>query len=318
MKNFNTLLILQLSNSGLCDKICPVDKGESRFKGSETMRLYDYSQITALLKRHGFTFSKALGQNFITDPEICPAMAKSLGASGDTGVLEIGPGIGVLTKELSAAAGKVAAIEADARLLPILDETLDGCGNVEIISGDAMKLDLNEIIERCFAGMKDVKVCANLPYYITSPIIMRLIESRLRISSITVMVQKEAAERLTAPVGSRLCGALTVAAQYYAEAEKLFDVSRDCFMPSPKVDSAVIRLTVRREPPVMVDSEENFFKVVRAAFSQRRKTALNCLSGALGLPKDTVSDALLQIGRSPSDRAETFSLEEFAALSRLI
>lgn len=282
------------------------------------MNLCSYNEISSLLKRHGFTFSKALGQNFIINERICPAMAQSLNANENTGVLEIGPGIGVLTKELCSVAGKVVSVELDNRLFPILSETLSDCGNIEIVEGDALKMDLNALIDEKFTGMSDIKVCANLPYYITSPIIMKLIESKLPVSEIVVMVQKEAADRLAAQIGSRESGALTVAAQYYAEIEKLFDVSRGSFMPQPKVDSAVIKLSVRKEPPVRAENEERFFEIVRAAFAQRRKTALNSLSSSLNIPKDKVRAALEKIGRNENDRAERFSMDEFAALSALI
>lgn len=282
------------------------------------MNLCSYNEISSLLKRYGFTFSKALGQNFIINERICPAMAQSLNANENTGVLEIGPGIGVLTKELCSVAGKVVSVELDNRLFPILSETLSDCGNIEIVEGDALKMDLNALIDEKFTGMSDIKVCANLPYYITSPIIMKLIESKLPVSEIVVMVQKEAADRLAAQIGSRESGALTVAAQYYAEIEKLFDVSRGSFMPQPKVDSAVIKLSVRKEPPVRAENEKRFFEIVRAAFAQRRKTALNSLSSSLNIPKDKVRAALEKIGRNENDRAERFSMDEFAALSALI
>lgn len=282
------------------------------------MNLCSYNEISSLLKRHGFTFSKALGQNFIINERICPAMAQSLNANENTGVLEIGPGIGVLTKELCSVAGKVVSVELDNRLFPILSETLSDCGNIEIVEGDALKMDLNALIDEKFTGMSDIKVCANLPYYITSPIIMKLIESKLPVSEIVVMVQKEAADRLAAQIGSRESGALTVAAQYYAEIEKLFDVSRGSFMPQPKVDSAVIKLSVRKEPPVRAENEKRFFEIVRAAFAQRRKTALNSLSSSLNIPKDKVRAALEKIGRNENDRAERFSMDELAALSALI
>lgn len=282
------------------------------------MNLCSYNEISSLLKMHGFTFSKALGQNFIINERICPAMAQSLNANENTGVLEIGPGIGVLTKELCSVAGKVVSVELDNRLFPILSETLSDCGNIEIVEGDALKMDLNALIDEKFTGMSDIKVCANLPYYITSPIIMKLIESKLPVSEIVVMVQKEVADRLAAQIGSRESGALTVAAQYYAEIEKLFDVSRGSFMPQPKVDSAVIKLSVRKEPPVRAENEKRFFEIVRAAFAQRRKTALNSLSSSLNIPKDKVRAALEKIGRNENDRAERFSMDEFAALSALI
>ena len=282
------------------------------------MNLCDYNTINKVLSKHGFTFSKALGQNFLINPEVCPAMAAALNADEKTGVLEIGPGIGVLTKELCAVAGRVVSVELDKRLFPVLDETLADCENLEIVVGDALKLDLNALIADKFADMESVKVCANLPYYITSPIIIKLLESRLAVDEIVVMVQKEAAQRLTADVGSRECGSVSVFVNYYAESEVLFGVDRNSFMPAPKVDSAVIRLKLRDNPPVDVSDETHFFKVVKATFSQRRKTALNCLSNGLGLSKAQVASALEQIGRNTNDRAESFTMQELAALAQLI
>lgn len=281
------------------------------------MNLYDFSTINKILSAHGFTFSKALGQNFLIDPNVCPEMAAQLFPDSETGVIEIGPGIGVLTKELCRVAGRVVTIELDKRLFPVLNETLADFDNLEIVAGDAMKLDLHKLIEEKLGGMKSIKVCANLPYYITSPIIMMLLEEKLPIDEIVVMVQKEAAERFCAPIGSRDSGAVTIAVNYYAKAEILFDVPRDCFYPSPKVDSAVMRLTLR-EPPIEVKDEKHFFAVVKAAFSQRRKTALNCLSSGLGISKAQVLAALKELGIDERSRAESFSLEQLAGLSELI
>lgn len=282
------------------------------------MNLYDYNTINKILTSHGFTFSKALGQNFLIDPNVCPEMAKHLAADSKTGVIEIGPGIGVLTKELCKTAGKVVAVELDKRLFPVLAQTLGEFDNLEIVEGDALKLDLHALIKEKFGGMKSVKVCANLPYYITSPVIMKLLESKLPIDEIVVMVQKEAAERFCAEIGSRESGAVTVAVNYYANAEMLFEVSRDCFYPSPKIDSAVMRLTLRDKPPVEVKDEQRFFAVVKAAFAQRRKTALNCLSGGLGISKERVLSALNTLGIDERVRAESFTIEEFARLSEIL
>ncbi len=282
------------------------------------MNLYDFNTINRILTSHGFTFSKALGQNFIIDSEVCPEMASHLAANDKTGVIEIGPGIGVLTKELCQVAGKVIAIELDKRLFPVLDETLSEFSNLEIIEGDALKLDLNALIAEKFSNMSSVKVCANLPYYITSPVIMTLLESKLPIEEIVVMVQKEAAERFCAEIGSRNSGAVTVAVNYYADAEMLFEVPKNCFHPAPKVDSAVMKLTLRDKPPIDVKDERHFFTVVKAAFAQRRKTALNCLSNGLGISKNQVLSALNTIGKNEKSRAENFTLEEFAKLSELI
>ena len=282
------------------------------------MNLYDYSTINKILTAHGFTFSKALGQNFIIDPSVCPEMVRNLNADEKTGVIEIGPGIGVLTKELCKTAGKVAAIELDKRLFPVLEETLGEFKNAEIIEGDVLRLDLNALIKEKFSGMTSIKVCANLPYYITSPVIMALLENRLAIDEIVVMVQKEAAERLCAEIGSRDSGAVTVAVNYYAQAEMLFEVPKECFYPAPKVDSAVMKLTLRKNPPIDIKDEKHFFAIVKAAFSQRRKTALNCLSGGLGISKSAVSAALKAAELDERARAESISMEDFALLSEIL
>ena len=279
--------------------------------------LSDISVIKKILSEHGFTFSKSLGQNFLINPTVCPRMAEACGADCDTGVLEIGAGIGVLTAELAKRAKKVVSLELDTRLIPVLAETLGEFSNVEVLNADVLKLDLNKLIDDCFQGMH-VAVCANLPYYITSPVIMALLESRIPVDAVTVMVQKEAAARLCAPVGSRDAGAVTVAVNYYAQAEKLFDVSAGSFMPAPKVDSSVIRLNIRKEPPVEVSDEKFFFRVIKAAFGQRRKTASNSLSAGLGIPKDKVSAAIAAAGFEPSVRAESLTMQELARLGECL
>ena len=231
------------------------------------MQLSNIGYIKSLLQKHGFQFSKALGQNFIVDSSVCPRMAElALGADKDFGVIEIGPGIGVLTRELSRYAKKVVAIELDKRLIPILKETLSDCENTEVIHGDAMKLDLAALIKEKFEGMR-VAVCANLPYYITSPIIMGLLEAKLPLDNVTVMVQKEAAERLCAAPGDRECGAVSAAVSFYSKPEILFGVNRDSFLPPPKVDSAVIMLKILEKPPISPKDEQFFFKCVKAAFA---------------------------------------------------
>ena len=279
--------------------------------------LSDISVVKDLLNRHGFKFSKALGQNFLINPTVCPRMAEACGADENTGVIEVGPGFGVLTAELAKRAKKVVSIELDERLLPVLDETLAEYDNVEIVNSDVLKVDLHKLIEEKFAGMK-VAVCANLPYYITSPVIMHLLESKLPVENITVMVQKEAAQRLCAPVGSRDAGAVTVAVDYYADAQKMFDVSAGSFMPAPKVDSSVIRLNVRKQPPIELCDEKLFFRMVKAVFAQRRKTAANSISAGMSLPKDIVYQAIESAGYSENVRAESFTLDELAALSNEI
>lgn len=275
--------------------------------------LSDINVIKSVLSRHGFSFSKALGQNFIINPGVCPRIAEEGGAREGVGVLEVGAGIGVLTAELAKRADKVVCVELDTRLLPVLDETLSDFDNVEIINGDILKVDLAKILEEKFGDMP-VVVCANLPYYITSPVIMRLLESRLKIESVTVMVQKEAAVRLCANVGSRDSGAVTVAVNYYSQAQKLFEVSRGSFMPSPNVDSAVIRLDILHKPPITVSDESFFFSMVKAAFSQRRKTASNGISAGMGIPKQTVIEAIEAAGLSPTVRAEALTMCQLGTL----
>lgn len=277
-------------------------------------RLSDISTIRAVMEKNGFSFSKALGQNFLINPSVCPRMAALSGAADCAGAVEVGPGIGVLTWELSQVAKKVVSVELDKRLLPVLGETLADCGNVKIVNADVMKLDLRRMIEEEFGGGQ-VAVCANLPYYITSPVIMRLLEERLPITSITVMVQKEAAERLCAHPGERACGAVSAAVWYYAEPEILFGVSRGSFMPAPNVDSAVIRLRIRKAPAVDIADEKFFFRVVKAAFAQRRKTAVNSIANALGKNKQAVTAAFEAAGVPLNARAEALTLEDFASLA---
>lgn len=279
--------------------------------------LSDPGHIKEVLSRHGFHFSKALGQNFLINPGVCPRMAAECGAQGCKGVIEVGPGIGVLTWELSQVAQKVCAIELDSRLFPVLEETLAGRDNVKLVPGDVMKLDLNQLIRQEFGG-GPVCVCANLPYYITSPVILRLLEEGLPLTSITVMVQKEAAQRLCAAPGERECGAVSVAVHYRSQPKLLFQVGRGSFLPPPKVDSAVLRLDLRQEPPVSVADEDWFFRVSRAAFAQRRKTAANSLSATLGLPKPQVEQALAAAGAPENVRAERLTLEQLAALANAL
>ena len=270
--------------------------------------------IRQVMEKHSFTFSKALGQNFIVNPSVCPRIAEEGGAAPGVGVIEIGAGIGVLTAELACRADKVVCIEIDSRLLPILAETLGEFQNVTIRNEDVMKADLPAIIAKEFPGM-EVVVCANLPYYITSPILMSLLEQQLPIRSITVMVQREAARRICAPPGSRESGAISAAVRYYSEPRILFPVSRGSFLPAPEVDSSFIRLDVLSAPAVQVKSQETFFAVVRGAFSQRRKTILNTLSAALGLTKEELRPLLEAAGVSPGVRAEELTLPQFAAIS---
>ena len=280
-------------------------------------QLSDISYVKSVLQKHGFTFSKSLGQNFLVNPTICPRMAQMCGASEKVGVIEIGPGIGVLTCELAKIAWKITAIELDKRLLPVLKETLSDFDNIKVINADAMKLDFKQLIQEEFNG-GDVVICANLPYYITSPIIMRLLEERLPINSLTVMVQKEAADRICAKPGTRESGAISAAVHYYSKPEMLFNVSAGSFIPSPKVDSAVIKLNILQEPPVIVADEKMFFKVVKSSFLQRRKTLSNSLSSGMSMSKQSVNDILMRAEIKQNSRAEELSMEQFAKIANII
>lgn len=269
--------------------------------------------IKDLLSKHGFSFSKKLGQNFLINPTVCPKIAEMGNAKKGFGIIEIGPGIGVLTNELAKRADKVVAVEIDQRLIPILSETLSEHKNVKVINADVMDIDLHKLIKDEFDGMK-VAVCANLPYYITSPIIMSLLCSRLPIESITAMVQKEAGVRLCAPPGTRESGAVTVAVNYFSRAKILFDVSRGSFMPQPNVDSCVVRFDIKKETPSPKD-EDFFFKLVRGMFTQRRKTLLNCVSGSVGIDKAAVLRAAKKCGISETARPEQLNMDMLVSLS---
>ncbi len=304
-----------LYRGGLCKLLFYFLQNQIQFLEDFMDNLSNIGVIRNVLSRHGFTFSKALGQNFLVNPTVCPRMAELGGAKAGVGVIEIGAGVGVLTAELAKRADKVVCIEIDARLLPVLAETLAGYQNVEIVNADVMRVDLHALIAEKFSGM-EVVVCANLPYYITSPIIMSLLEQRLPVKSITVMVQKEAAQRLCAEPATREVGAVTIAVRYYSVPKVLFQVSRGSFMPSPDVDSTVIRLDIRERPQYDVGDEKAFFAVVKAAFSQRRKTILNCLASGLSLAKPDTAALLETAGVPGTARAEQLTMEQFAALSR--
>lgn len=279
------------------------------------MNLTNLSTIREIADKFGFTFSKSLGQNFLINPSVCPRIAEMGGADKNTGVIEIGTGFGVLTKELAERAKKVVAIELDSRLVPVLQYTLADYDNVKVINEDVLKVDLPKLIAEEFAWM-DVVVCANLPYYITSPIIMALLEQRLPIKAVTVMVQKEAGDRLCAPMPSRECGAVTAAVRYYSEPKVLFPVSRGSFCPAPNVDSMVIRLDVREDLPLEPAEEQTLFRVVKAAFGQRRKTLPNTLSAGLGISKAEAAEKLAAAGLKPTARAEELSMEQFCRLAK--
>lgn len=279
------------------------------------MDLTSPSVIKSIRERFGFTFKKGLGQNFLTSRAVLEDIADA--AQTHDGVIEIGPGFGVLTSELASRAEKVVAIEIDERLIEVLEYTLSSYGNVKIINDDVLKLDLKELIKNEFEG-HEVSVAANLPYYITTPIIAKLLEERLPVKNIVVMVQKEVAERLCAKSGSKDYGAITVMCRYFTNPEIVTTVPASLFVPPPKVDSAVLKLSVLDKPSVSVKDEKIFFRVVKAAFSQRRKTLLNCLCANFPIAKAQMSALLLSADIEPSRRGETLTLEEFAKLSDIL
>ena len=278
------------------------------------MDLTNINVIRELFSRHGFSFSKALGQNFLINPAVCPKIAEMGGCKEGVCAIEIGTGVGVLTQELAKRCDKVTAIELDERLKPVLAETLAEFDNVEIIFADVMQTDLNEIVEK-FGG-KDVVVCANLPYYITSPVIMKILESRLRIKSLTVMVQREAGDRICAAPGTRESGAVSYAVRYYSEPRLLFKVNRGSFMPSPNVDSEVIKLEITDRNKLPNDVEKMLFRLIRSGFSQRRKQLLNPLSGELKLSKEELCGMFSAVGIKPTARAEELKLEDYIELAK--
>ena len=271
----------------------------------------DFAAIEALLRRHGFHFSKSMGQNFLIDASVPAAIAEASEAGEGNGVLEIGPGIGALSHELCRRAGRVVAVELDKALLPILDETMANFDNFEVVSADILKTDIPALVREKLAGLTPI-VCANLPYNITTPAITALLESKC-FESITVLVQKEVAERLCAAPGTAAYGA-------FSAPRLLFEVGRECFQPQPKVTSAVLRAEVRKTPPVAVEDEKFFFRVVYAAFALRRKTIVNSLMTGFGsqLTKEQVTEAVVSAGLAPTVRGEKLGLEEFARLTRAL
>ena len=278
------------------------------------MNLTDYNEIRALLARHKFRFSKSMGQNFLTAAWVPEDIAASAGLDEHTGVLEVGPGVGCLTKELSERAGKVVSVELDKALKPVLAETLADCENVEIVFGDVLKQDLPALVEERMPGLRHV-VCANLPYNVTSPLLTAFLEAKC-FETVTVMIQREVARRICAGPGSADYGAFGIFVQWHAAPELLFDVPPSCFVPQPKVTSSVIRLTRREKPPVPVRDEALLFRVVRAAFNQRRKTLVNALSSQLPeLEKGQVEEILVSLGFDPRVRGEVLDIAGFAAIS---
>lgn len=279
------------------------------------MNLCDYDSIRELLGRHGFHFSKSMGQNFLIDPQVPRDIAASSGADSACGVLEIGPGIGPLTAELAQRAGKVVSVELDRSLLPVLAETMAPYSNVEILPGDVMKLDLNALAAEKFQGLRPI-VCANLPYNITTPVLTKLVEAPC-FETVTVLIQKEVAQRLAAPQGSSDGGAFSLFLQYHMETELLFEVPREKFLPAPKVTSAVLRCVRRERPAVEVEDERFFFQVVKGAFLLRRKTLVNSLSSALpSLGKEAIQAAVTDCGLDAAVRGERLTLQDFACLAK--
>lgn len=279
------------------------------------MDLCNERQIKALLNRHGFRFSKSMGQNFLIVPEIPQKIAAASQADASCGVLEIGPGIGPLTVQLAQRAGKVVSVELDRSLLPILDETLAPYPNTEVVSGDIMKLDLEELVHNKLAGFTPI-VCANLPYNITTPVITRLLECGL-FHSVTVLIQREVARRICAKPGTADCGSFSLLCQYYARCELLLEVPPESFLPAPKVTSAVVRMELRETPPVEVSDPSLLFQVIQASFMQRRKKLLNGLTTAFGkeIPREALAAALYGCGFSENVRGEQLGLKEFALLT---
>ena len=278
------------------------------------MNLCDIREVRSLLGRHGFRFSKSMGQNFLIEDWVPREIAAASGADSACGVLEIGPGIGCLTRELCALAGKVVSVELDRALLPVLAETMAGADRFTLIPGDILKLDVPALVDQHFQGLTPL-VCANLPYNITTPV-LRVLASCGRFEAMTVMIQREVALRLAARPGTGDYGAFTVFMQYYSQPEILFDVPPDCFLPAPKVTSAVVRCRMRQTPAVSpACGQDFFFRTVRAAFAQRRKTLANSLASVFGLGRERIAGAISACGLSPTVRGEVLGLEELANLA---
>ena len=281
---------------------------------------YKKKKVKNSVPAPGFRHQKRLGQNFLTDMDVVSGIAAGSGADKDTLVIEIGPGEGVLTEELAGVAGHVTAVELDERLIPILRVRLFNKNNVDILQGDILETDLSRLIPEKLAlyGLKEARIVGNLPYYITTPIIMKLLEEDVPATSITVMVQKEVGERLVAPPGGKDTGAITYAVQYYCRVAPLLEVGKECFDPVPKVDSMVIRLDRRQEPAVRTEDPERMFRIIKAGFMMRRKTLLNALQTLPAYDRDGIEAGLLQAGIDPMRRAESLTLEEFARLADVL
>lgn len=286
-------------------------------KEQKMNKLATVSSTKTIVDKYGFRLTKSLGQNFLVDNNILERIIDSADLTGDDVVFEIGTGVGTLTRELSRHAKKVIAIEIDKKLIPILKETLSGCDNVTIINQDILKTDIEDLVDQYGEG-RPIKIVANLPYYITTPIIMKFLESYIKVDSFVLMVQKEVADRIAAKPSTKDYGSLTVAIQYYADSSIMSTVPRSAFFPPPNVDSAVIKLSSRAERPVDVVDEKLFFKVIRGSFSKRRKTILNSLSTYEDFNKETVSKALKSAGIDPIRRGETLTIDEFALLTNSV
>ena len=282
------------------------------------MKLYSPATIRYIKDKYGFKLSKSLGQNFLTDKNIIDKIIEGSNITEEDYVIEIGPGIGVITREAAAAAGKVTAVEIDTNLMPVLEETLGDLENVNVVNRDVLKTDLNQLAREQMAenpNLKKVRIIGNLPYYITTPIIMKILEDGVKAESITVMMQKEVADRIMAEAGDKARGALSVAVQFYCTVSQVAKVPKDVFVPVPKVDSTVLRLDIRKEKAVDVIDDKMFFTAVKSGFGQRRKTLLNSLSSGSGFSKDQVKEILLEADIDPIRRAETLTIDEFAKIA---
>ncbi|MEI3597902.1 MULTISPECIES: 16S rRNA (adenine(1518)-N(6)/adenine(1519)-N(6))-dimethyltransferase RsmA [unclassified Oceanobacillus] len=276
------------------------------------------SKTKEILKKYAFAFKKSLGQNFIIDVNILQNILKHAGVDKDSGVIEIGPGIGALTEQLAIHADKVVAFEIDQRLLPILDDTLEAYSNIEIIHQDILEADVTEVIKEQFKENQPIRIVANLPYYITTPILLKLLHDQLPVESITVMIQKEVAERMAAEPNSKSYGSLTIAIQYYTNAEVVMNVPKTVFNPQPNVDSGILKLELRKEPPVHVEDEDFFFRIVKASFAQRRKTLRNNLANLFtDMNKTEIQKVMDRAGIDGGRRGESLSMEEFAQLANV-